>query len=140
MVLYFGVWQIIEEVGIVGKDSSFGEYIIDKSRLWEIYKWENINLSDWAVHLCEKTWMTEAMLADLFNALVFAQDYFVVEKNPDLESISWAQTIYYAKYLLRRTKQFSEIEIGHIGINDVRDAFSYAKDLNKLKPLTFPNH
>lgn len=93
MVKSFGVWQVIDEIGIIGKINPVYDYTIDKTQLWDIFDEDGVLVYEWPVHLSQKSWMTESMLIDLFDAMVFAQKYFATENNTTTKDISWEKTI-----------------------------------------------
>jgi hypothetical protein len=138
MVISFGIWYVIEDVGVVKKENTLEDYIINKERLWELYDWDGTPVYDWPVHLSEKSWMTEPMLADLFNALIFAQEYFAKERKSTLDDVSWAQTMYYSQHLQKMTQKFAKLEVGNVNITDVSNAFKLAGEVSDIAHLNIP--
>jgi hypothetical protein len=96
MVKAFGMWEIIDSVGIVAKIAHGTKYQIEKHSLWDTTERDGYLLYDWPVHLSDNNWMTERRLLDLCDALLFAQQYFANAKSIVSRKASWEQTRLYS--------------------------------------------
>lgn len=100
MVKTFGIWEI-NSSGINCKIGSGYTYRIDKKTLWDTIDRDGFTLNVWPIHLSDNSWMTDKILDDLFDALEFAQQYFL-KNNTKTKDFSWGQTKAYAKENLNR--------------------------------------
>jgi len=95
MIVKFGIWEIDEEYGLIGRPEHGGEYPIAKNRLWEVRNYrENVQVWDWLLHLIEKSWVKKEEVNDLNTAFCFAQDYFKEFRPEGSAYVSLAQTLY----------------------------------------------
>jgi len=101
MVKSFGIWKIIDNVGIIAKIAPGNQYKIEKHTLWDTTERDGILLYDWPVHLSDNAWMTEKKLLDLCDALAFAQKHFASARSILSNKASWEQTRLYSLHNIK---------------------------------------
>lgn len=120
MLIKFGIWEIDEKFGLVGKVGY--DYNIHSHRLWETTKVGEHELWSWLIHLSEKTWTTPDNVNDLNTAFLFAQDYFKKEKPKNVPNVSTAQTIYVQRQLISLLDYEAKTENDILTSTDLKEA------------------
>ena len=146
MITKFGIWEIDEEYGIIGRVNPGYDYNIAAMRLWEAIEYRGHLVGSWLIHLSEKTWIKPENFNDLVAALAFAQDFFKDQKPGNALNASTAQSIFIAQQLveLNRKPEKNDIKdedgvgfgLGIIKESDLRDrALEHMQNLAKIKFL-----
>lgn len=139
MITKFGIWQIDENVGLLGKVNPTHDYKIAKETLWETTEYKGQIVWDWLIHLTEKTWIDTESLNDLIVAFLFAQDYFKSFKPSNARNASNAQTIYLAQKLIELRKdtddEDDEMGIDILSEESINKMAEYLNKESNIKPL-----
>ena len=93
----FGIWHVDINFGLVGKVNDGYDYNIAKERLWET---QGDDVSDWLIHLAEKTWITRENVDDLNNAFIYCLDFFKEFKPDNAVEIDIEKSILEQKNIL----------------------------------------
>lgn len=101
VIIRFGIWEILEDYGIVGRVNEEYDYNISKERLWETTEeYEGVQMSGWLLHLANKKWVSSHNVNDLNTAFLFAWDYYRKHKPTNSVDFSIAQSIHYQKQII----------------------------------------
>lgn len=138
MLTKFGIWEIDEEFGLVGKVNPGYDYNIAKERLWETTEYRGQLVWEWLIHLTEKTWITVDNYNDLVAAFLFGQDFFKNSRPTNARQASTAQTIYVGQQLVEvGSKSENDNEMGtDVTSKDSMDKMmKYLEELSEIKLL-----
>lgn len=142
MITKFGIWEIDEDFGIIGRINPNYDYNIAANRLWETIEYRGHHIWNWLHHLSEKSWINPDNFNDLVAALAFAQDFFKDQKPDHALYASTAQSIFIAQQLVALNSKpednvnKDEDGLGIISASDLSDQIlEHMQDLAKIKFL-----
>jgi hypothetical protein len=139
MLIKFGIWEIHEDFGIIGKVSPTYDYPIHKEKLWDTKEYKGKLVWDWLIHLTEKNWLTLENVNDLNTAFLFGQDYFKKSKPKKSPNISTSKTIYLQRQLIeigvKFDKEESELGTDLTSPSGLESMFKYLETIGNIKFL-----
>jgi hypothetical protein len=138
MLTKFGIWEIDEDFGIIGKVNPIYDYNITKESLWKTRKFQDLYVWEWLIHLTEKTWITIENYNDFVTAFTFAQDFFKDYKPKDNVYISIANSIYIGQqFVLLNHNKDNQKDFEANGSNGytLEDILYYKNKISEIKSL-----
>jgi len=131
MIIKFGIWELHNHYGIIGKVGPTYDYQIHKERLWQTQEYKGKIVWEWLIHLTEKDWITLENVNDFNIAFLFGQEIFKEFKPKEVPNVSFAQSVYIQRQLIEIGVKFNEKESDSV-TNNMNE---YWEALNNIKLL-----